>query len=57
MLEFQIKINFSRNLGFLFNRWDKLLNAFKGSIFSVKVMDDNTSEKTSSTPSNISIRK
>ena len=45
--------NFLKNLGFLFNEKEKVLNAFKGNIFPMKIMGDDAREKTSSTPSKI----
>ena len=49
----QEKINFSGNLVFIFNGGEKVLNAFKGNLFS-KVIGDNAHWKTLHTPSNIS---
>ena len=44
-------------LEFLFNEREKVLNTFKRNIFSMKVMDNNASEKKSPTSSKVPIRK
>ena len=55
MVEYRVET--LKKLGIFFNEQEKIHNAFEGNIFPMKVMSDNTLEKTSLTPPKITIKR